>query len=158
MALPASDTLNRPARLGVVPWRRALIARLSWQRLALLLVLTFSAALEFLGLQDEGYGNTYYAAGVKSMLTSWHNFFFVSFDAGGFVSMDKPPLGFWVQATSARLFGFSGLSILNCRYPVRFPALSPDSACLRGGGGPDRRSGAGSDADQRHRRPQQYHR
>jgi hypothetical protein len=28
------------------------------------------------------------------MLDSWYNCFFVSYDAG-FVSVDKPPLGFW---------------------------------------------------------------
>src|SRR5262249_28932253 len=31
---------------------------------------------------------------------------------GGFVTVDKPPLGFWIQAASAKLLGFSGLSIL----------------------------------------------
>jgi 4-amino-4-deoxy-L-arabinose transferase-like glycosyltransferase len=45
------------------------------------------------------------------MLDSWYNFFFVSYDAG-FVSVDKPPLGFWIQATSAYLFGFHGWSLL----------------------------------------------
>src|SRR5215212_10253364 len=33
------------------------------------------------------------------------------YDAG-FVSVDKPPLGFWIQATSAYLFGFHGWSLL----------------------------------------------
>ncbi len=45
------------------------------------------------------------------MLTSWSNFFFVSFDAG-FVSVDKPPLGLWIQAASAWLFGFHGWALL----------------------------------------------
>ena len=54
----------------------------------------------------------YYAATVKSMLTSWHNFFYAAFDPGGFVSVDKPPLGFWVQALSATLFGFNGFALL----------------------------------------------
>ena len=43
---------------------------------------------------------------------SWHNFFFVSFDPGGLVTVDKPPLALWVQAASAKLFGFSPLSLL----------------------------------------------
>ena len=54
----------------------------------------------------------YYGAAVKSMLTNWHNFFFASFDPGGFLAIDKPPLGFWVQVLSARLFGFSVFSVL----------------------------------------------
>ncbi|HEX2186415.1 MAG TPA: glycosyltransferase family 39 protein, partial [Chloroflexota bacterium] len=90
---------------------RALEANLSWHRLALAAVLLLSALLNLFWLPGEGYANTYYAATVKNMLASWHNFFFVSFDAG-FVSVDKPPLGLWVQAASAKLFGFSGLSLL----------------------------------------------
>ena len=38
-------------------------------------------------------------------------YFFVSYDAG-FVSVDKPPVGFWIQAASAEVFGFHGWSIL----------------------------------------------
>jgi 4-amino-4-deoxy-L-arabinose transferase-like glycosyltransferase len=90
---------------------RALTTRTPWHRLALAAILVLSAFLNLFRLTSEGYGNSYYAAGVKNMLTSWHNFFFVSFDAG-FVSIDKPPLGLWIQAASAKLFGFSGLSLL----------------------------------------------
>src|SRR5919202_3018574 len=82
-----------------------------WPRLALAAILILSAFLNLFWLPSEGYANTYYAAAVKNMLTSWHNFFFVSYDVG-FVSVDKPPLGLWLQAASAWLFGFSGLSIL----------------------------------------------
>jgi 4-amino-4-deoxy-L-arabinose transferase-like glycosyltransferase len=46
------------------------------------------------------------------MLKSWHNFFFVSFDPGGLVSVDKPPLALWLEAASAKLFGFSGTTLL----------------------------------------------
>jgi 4-amino-4-deoxy-L-arabinose transferase-like glycosyltransferase len=37
---------------------------------------------------------------------------FVSFDPGSFVSIDKPPLGFWIEMASAKLFGFSGVSLI----------------------------------------------
>src|SRR5215210_5088309 len=80
-------------------------------RLLLSALLVLSAFLNLSWLTSEGYGNVYYAATVKNMFASWHNFFFASFDAG-FVSVDKPPLGFWIQATSAYLFGFHGWSIL----------------------------------------------
>src|SRR5690349_13289527 len=83
-----------------------------WRWSALAGLLLVAAALDCLFLGEEGYGNLYYAAGVRSMLTSWHAFFFAAFDPGGFVTIDKPPLGFWLQATSARLLGFSGPSIL----------------------------------------------
>jgi len=83
-----------------------------WHHVALLGVMVLATFLRFFRLEQEGYGNLYYAATVKSMLTSGHNFFFASFDPGGFVTVDKPPLGFWIQAASARLLGFSGWNLL----------------------------------------------
>jgi 4-amino-4-deoxy-L-arabinose transferase-like glycosyltransferase len=79
--------------------------------LGLSAVLALSAFLNLYWLTSVGYANIYYAATVKNMLLSWHNFFFASFDAG-FVSVDKPPLGFWIQAASAYLFGFHPWSLL----------------------------------------------
>jgi 4-amino-4-deoxy-L-arabinose transferase-like glycosyltransferase len=87
------------------------MVKMPWQGMVLTAVLVLSAFLNFSRLTSEGYANLYYAATVKNMLTSWHNFFFASYDAG-FVSVDKPPLGFWIQATSAYLFGFHGWSLL----------------------------------------------
>jgi 4-amino-4-deoxy-L-arabinose transferase-like glycosyltransferase len=85
---------------------------ISFERLSLGAVVLLSAILNFVALGSEGYANTYYAAAVKSMLQSWHNFFFVAFDPAGFVAVDKPPLGLWLQAASAKLLGFSGVSLL----------------------------------------------
>lgn len=82
------------------------------QRIGIVLVLVLSFLLHFVNLGQEGMANLYYAAGVKSMLMSWHNFFFVSFDPGGFITIDKPPLGFWLQTLSAKIFGFQGWSII----------------------------------------------
>ena len=82
-----------------------------WHRLALAAVLILSALLNLLWLPSEGYANTYYAAAVQSMLQSWRNFFFVSFDPGGFIALDKPPLGFWLQTAFARLLGFDGVAL-----------------------------------------------
>ena len=62
-------------------------------RLGLTVVLALSAFLNLSWLTREGYANVYYAATVKNMLASWHNFFFASFDAG-FISVDKPLWGF----------------------------------------------------------------
>jgi 4-amino-4-deoxy-L-arabinose transferase-like glycosyltransferase len=79
---------------------------------ALVGILALSVVLNTHRLAQNGYANTFYSAGVRSMLQSWHNFFFVSFDPGGLVTIDKPPLGVWVQAASAHLFGLSPLSLL----------------------------------------------
>ncbi|MGD9894158.1 MAG: glycosyltransferase family 39 protein [Dehalococcoidia bacterium] len=46
------------------------------------------------------------------MLTGWHAWFFASFDAAGFVTVDKPPLGLWIQTVSAKLLRVSGFSVL----------------------------------------------
>jgi 4-amino-4-deoxy-L-arabinose transferase-like glycosyltransferase len=88
------------------------LARLAPAHLALAGVLALSAVLNVNKLSQNGYANIFYSAGVKSMLRSWHNFLFVSFDPGGLVTVDKPPLALWVQAASAKVFGFSPLSLL----------------------------------------------
>jgi len=84
---------------------------LLWRRLALAGVMLISIFMNFYQLGQNGFGNLYYASAIRSMLDSWHNFFFVSFDPGGFVSIDKPPLGFWLQTASAKIFGFTPFSI-----------------------------------------------
>ncbi len=71
-----------------------------------------SAVLVTVRLSQNGYANIFYSAAVRSMLDSWHNFFFVSFDPEGLVSVDKPPLALWAQALSAKIFGFHPLSLL----------------------------------------------
>src|SRR6185312_3540273 len=85
---------------------------LPWHWLALGTILLIAAFLNFYQLDREGYANSFYAAAVKSMSLNWHNFFFNSFDPGGFVTIDKPPLGFWFQVASVKLFGYSGVSLL----------------------------------------------
>ncbi len=90
---------------------RSLASNPPWSAIALAAVLILSAFLNLYGLTSEGYSNNYYSAAVKNMLTSPYNFFFVSFDAG-FVSVDKPPLGLWIQAASAYAFSFRGWALL----------------------------------------------
>ena len=94
----------------VAEHRNAPPARL-WSRLSLAGVMLISIFMNFYQLGQNGFGNLYYASAIRSMLDSWHNFFFVAFDPGGFVSIDKPPLGFWLQAASAKIFGFTPFSI-----------------------------------------------
>ena len=77
----------------------------------LVLFLAFGAFLRFYRLGANDIGNQYYAATVKSMLTSWHNFFYASFEPGGSVSVDKPPLGFWLQCLSAYFLGLTGFAL-----------------------------------------------
>ncbi|HEY2142559.1 MAG TPA: glycosyltransferase family 39 protein [Solirubrobacteraceae bacterium] len=88
------------------------MSRLAWRHVALATVLALSTVMNIYKLSQNGYANIFYSAGVKSMLRSLHNFVFVSFDAGGLITVDKPPLALWVQAVSAKLFGFTPLSLL----------------------------------------------
>ncbi|MBN1536517.1 MAG: glycosyltransferase family 39 protein [Anaerolineales bacterium] len=76
------------------------------------LISTFLNLFRLTQVGTNGFGNMYYAATVQSMLTSLHHFFYLSFDPAGFISLDKPPLAFWLQAAMARLFGFHGLCLL----------------------------------------------
>jgi 4-amino-4-deoxy-L-arabinose transferase-like glycosyltransferase len=78
--------------------------------LGALVVLT--AVLNLWALDRNGWANDYYSAAVRSMSSSWHNFLFASFDPSGVMTVDKPPLGLWVQALSVKLFGFHSMSIL----------------------------------------------
>src|SRR5215510_1560417 len=75
-------------------------------------VLTLAAALRLWCLDQNGFGNEYYTAGVRSMSQSWHNFFYNAFDPAGFISVDKPPVALWIQVASVKLFGFHALSVL----------------------------------------------
>jgi 4-amino-4-deoxy-L-arabinose transferase-like glycosyltransferase len=83
-----------------------------WERISLVAIVALAAVLEFWHINQLGTPNAFYAAAVLSMTQNLHAFFFNSLDSIGFVTIDKPPLGFWIQALSARLLGFSGVSIL----------------------------------------------
>lgn len=83
-----------------------------WEFLGIAIVGVIAAWLRFSNLDSLGYVNHYYTAGIESMLKSWHNFFFVAAEPGGSVSLDKPPLGFWLQAISAYFLGVNGFSVL----------------------------------------------
>lgn len=74
-------------------------------------ILLISGFLNFWNLWNTGFSNTYYAAAVRSMLENPGMAFFNSFDAAGFVTIDKPPVGLWVQSLSAALLGFSGWTL-----------------------------------------------
>jgi 4-amino-4-deoxy-L-arabinose transferase-like glycosyltransferase len=75
-------------------------------------VLLLAAFLNGFRLDQMGLGSLYYAAAVWSMLSGWHAFFFVALDPAGFLAVDKPPLGLWIQAASARLLGFGPVGLL----------------------------------------------
>ncbi|MCM3005104.1 ArnT family glycosyltransferase [Priestia koreensis] len=78
----------------------------------LILIMLIAAFLNIFNIWKDDYVNPYYTAAVKSMLQSFHNFFFASFDPAGYVTVDKPPVVFWIQTVSAYIFGFHGWSVI----------------------------------------------
>lgn len=74
-------------------------------------IMVASFTLHILNIEALGNANEYYTAAVKSMLQSWSNFFFVAAEPGGSVTVDKPPLGLWIQAIFAYFLGVSGFSV-----------------------------------------------
>lgn len=78
----------------------------------LVLILLLSAALNLYGIWNSDTDNAYYTAAVTSMTQSFHNFFYASFDPGGFVTVDKPPVALWVQTLFALVFGVHGWSVV----------------------------------------------
>ncbi|HEV2659877.1 MAG TPA: glycosyltransferase family 39 protein, partial [Ktedonobacteraceae bacterium] len=107
-----SETTTLPLHAYTSPkllWKRFFTG---WYGPSLLVVVLLAIFLNFWQLGQIGYSNFYYAAATRSMLTSWHNFFYVSFDPNGYVSIDKPPLDFWLQVLSAKILGFSPLSLM----------------------------------------------
>jgi 4-amino-4-deoxy-L-arabinose transferase-like glycosyltransferase len=75
-------------------------------------LIVLAGVLNLWALSRNGWANEYYAAAVRSMSTSWHDFLFASLDRSGVMTVDKPPLALWVQALSVRVFGYHSLSIL----------------------------------------------
>lgn len=70
-----------------------------------ILILLLASALRLWKIFDVP-GNVFYDAAVRSMGTSWHNFFFGALEPSGTVSVDKPPVDLWLQVASTRALGF----------------------------------------------------
>ncbi len=102
MTVTAASPADRVRRLPR-PWRSP-EGQPRWARPALLgiMVLAAAAYASNLGGQQP---ELFYAAAVRSMASSWHDFFYGAFDPLGTVSVDKLPGALWVQALSVRLFG-----------------------------------------------------
>ena len=103
---------EKPASEITVPRALQFSREQKWELLGISVIVVFAAILRFSNLDALGYANHYYTAGVESMLQSWHNFFFAVAEPGGSVSIDKPPVGLWIQTISAYFLGVSGFSVL----------------------------------------------
>jgi len=78
----------------------------------LICIALLSAFLNIFNIWKNQYANSYYTAAVTSMLQNFHNFFYASFDPAGYVTVDKPPVVFWIQTIFAYIFGVHGWSVI----------------------------------------------
>ncbi len=110
-----SPTLGAPAHHEGGALRRLWRGRPAdpaWVRPTLLGLLAATALLYLVDLGASGWANAFYSAAVEAGTKSWKAFFFGSFDASNFITVDKPPAFLWVMEISARLFGLNAWSIL----------------------------------------------
>ena len=101
---------SRPGRLPRL--LRGPAAQPPWARPALLALLALTALLYAAGLSRNGWANDFYSAAVQAGTRSWKAFFFGSFDASSFITVDKTPASLWVMELSARVFGLNYWSVL----------------------------------------------
>ena len=84
----------------------------AWIRPAFLAVTAVASVVYLWGLTVSGFANTYYSAAALAGSQSWSAWFFGSFDAANFITIDKPPLGTMLMGLSVRLFGLNSLAVL----------------------------------------------
>src|SRR5512134_2081078 len=90
---------------------RRLLPGITVATVLVMVIMLASLGLHLYNIDSIGDANAYYTAAVKSMLMSWKNFFFVAAEPGGSVTVDKPPLGLWIEAAFAYFLGVSGFSV-----------------------------------------------
>src|ERR1700686_1703617 len=117
-ALPAPPRAGTGAGVAVAPirWVRLLVRGreddAAWVGASLIGLLGIAALLYLWDLGASGWANAFYSAAVQAGSTSWKAFFFGSFDASNFITVDKSPAALWVMDLSARVFGVNAWSIL----------------------------------------------
>ncbi len=117
-APPAPPRIRDAGTTGALPirWARLLVRGrqedAAWVRPSLIGLLGLAALLYIWDLGASGWANAFYSAAVQAGSTSWKAFFFGSFDASNFITVDKSPAALWVMDLSARLFGVNAWSIL----------------------------------------------
>lgn len=79
---------------------------------AVALLLLSACFVFFWNLSSSGYANEFYSAAAQAGSVSWEAFLWGGLDAGGAITVDKPPASIWLMALSVRLFGLSSFSIL----------------------------------------------
>jgi 4-amino-4-deoxy-L-arabinose transferase-like glycosyltransferase len=112
-AIPQTLQTWRPRPLaGLRAIARGRTNEPAWARVAFVGVIALAAVMYLWNLAVSGYANTYYSAAALAASKSWSAFFFGSFDAANFITVDKPAAAIWLMGLSVRLFGLSSWSVL----------------------------------------------
>lgn len=105
----AQPAVGRRMRLRA-PWRSP-ADQPDWARPVLLVITAVALVVHAWDVQRMQL-HLYYQSAVKSMSSNWTAFAYGTFDPAATLTLDKVPGVFWVQALSARLFGFHSWSVL----------------------------------------------
>jgi 4-amino-4-deoxy-L-arabinose transferase-like glycosyltransferase len=97
----ASRVTQPPAEREDVTWLRWP----AWLRRGTLGLIAALAGLSYAWALGQDPLEPYYAAAVRSMSMSWHNFLYGAFDPAGTITLDKLPGAFWIQALAVRALG-----------------------------------------------------
>lgn len=114
-APPVADVApaaTNPGRRGPFATLTDLPARNRWDTPAFVGLLVVTAALFLWNLAASGYANSFYSAAAQAGSRSWSAFLWGASDAGGSITVDKPPAALWVMGLSVRILGLSSWSIL----------------------------------------------
>ncbi len=87
-------------------------ARAAAWRLVPVGLVVLAGILYLWNLTVSGYANTYYSAASQAGAQDWSAWFYGALDAGGFITVDKPPVALWVTGLSVRLLGLSPFAVL----------------------------------------------
>jgi 4-amino-4-deoxy-L-arabinose transferase-like glycosyltransferase len=111
---PSTETAlhRRPGVPGLATLARGRADEAAWVRPAFWGVTALAAVLYVVNLTVSGFANTYYSAAALAASQSWSAWFFGSFDAANFITVDKPPLATMFMGLSVRVFGLSSWSVL----------------------------------------------
>jgi 4-amino-4-deoxy-L-arabinose transferase-like glycosyltransferase len=104
---PPNSTFHPPLEVGRDELRRT--PNWAWP---VVLVIAGLSGVAYAGGIERDPLEPYYEAAVRSMSTSWHNFFYGAFDPAGTITLDKLPGAFWLQGLSVRTFGFHAWAIV----------------------------------------------
>jgi len=111
MTTSTSTFVPAPAQ-SQADFKTRFLARLTPPVITVIGIMLLAALLNFINIESIGQANTYYTAAIEAMLQSPTNFFFAAAEPGGSVTIDKPPVGLWLQAISAFFLGVSGFSVV----------------------------------------------